>query len=176
MTKFYERVLKCSDCGEDFVFTAGEASFYAEKHFMHRPKRCRFCRTRNKVSGVKQDTRSTEIECSSCGKTDTVPFQPTQGRAVFCKECFNQRTQISKDGKKFRSGNRTIATTSKGENMNTESTKVETTRIYNRLTTGAFFSQDDRHQTKHIVEKVLNSIVPKLEKGQREILLDLEIC
>ena len=29
--------------------------------------------------------------CSACGKDTTVPFRPTQGRPVFCKECFQQR-------------------------------------------------------------------------------------
>ena len=29
--------------------------------------------------------------CSQCGKETTVPFKPTQGRPVYCKECFQQR-------------------------------------------------------------------------------------
>ena len=29
--------------------------------------------------------------CSACGKETTVPFKPTQGRPVFCKECFQSR-------------------------------------------------------------------------------------
>ena len=29
--------------------------------------------------------------CSACGKETTVPFRPTQGRPVFCKECFQSR-------------------------------------------------------------------------------------
>jgi CxxC-x17-CxxC domain-containing protein len=34
------------------------------------------------------ETRTT---CSQCGKETTVPFKPTQGRPVFCRECFQQR-------------------------------------------------------------------------------------
>jgi len=30
-------------------------------------------------------------KCSACGKETTVPFKPTQGRPVFCKECFQSR-------------------------------------------------------------------------------------
>jgi len=33
----------------------------------------------------------TVTTCSACGKATTVPFKPTQGRPVFCKECFQAR-------------------------------------------------------------------------------------
>jgi len=33
--------------------------------------------------------------CSQCGKETTVPFKPTQGRPVYCKECFQQRKSVS---------------------------------------------------------------------------------
>ena len=33
----------------------------------------------------------TVTNCSACGKETTVPFKPTQGRPVFCKECFQSR-------------------------------------------------------------------------------------
>ena len=32
----------------------------------------------------------TRTNCSGCGKETTVPFKPTQGRPVFCRECFQQ--------------------------------------------------------------------------------------
>jgi CxxC-x17-CxxC domain-containing protein len=30
---------------------------------------------------------STQIKCSDCGKIATVPFTPTAGKPVYCKEC-----------------------------------------------------------------------------------------
>jgi CxxC-x17-CxxC domain-containing protein len=33
------------------------------------------------------ETRTTR---SQCGKETTVPFRPTQGRPVLCRECFQQ--------------------------------------------------------------------------------------
>ena len=33
----------------------------------------------------------TTTNCSACGKETTVPFRPTQGRPVFCRECFQSR-------------------------------------------------------------------------------------
>ena len=29
----------------------------------------------------------TEIKCNDCGKTATVPFKPTVGKPVYCREC-----------------------------------------------------------------------------------------
>jgi len=29
--------------------------------------------------------------CSECGKECEVPFQPTEGKPVFCRECFAKR-------------------------------------------------------------------------------------
>lgn len=173
MNEFYEKILKCSDCGSEFVFTKGEAAFYVEKHFLNLPKRCRSCREKNK--GKKRDGAETEIKCSGCGKTDTVPFEPTQGRPVFCRSCFNKHSQIGRNGKEFRGVSPEFVKSMEGE-MNTEANRTEVARIYNKLTQGAFFSPDDRHQTKHILEKVLGTIIPKLEKSERDILQDLEIC
>jgi CxxC-x17-CxxC domain-containing protein len=38
-----------------------------------------------------RDRVETKTVCSSCGKETTVPFRPTQGRPVFCRDCFQQR-------------------------------------------------------------------------------------
>jgi hypothetical protein len=49
--------LMCSDCEEDFIFTAGEQEFFEEKGF-DEPKRCKDCRDRRKAekrnSGVRR--------------------------------------------------------------------------------------------------------------------------
>jgi CxxC-x17-CxxC domain-containing protein len=37
---------------------------------------------------------TTEIKCSDCGKSATVPFKPTAGKPVYCRECLGKhRTQ-----------------------------------------------------------------------------------
>ena len=41
---YEDKTLKCKDCGEEFVFTAGEQEFYAEKGFQNEPQRCKKCR------------------------------------------------------------------------------------------------------------------------------------
>ena len=96
--EFQDKVLKCIDCGADFVFTAGEQLFFHDKQFKNEPKRCKTCKTK-RASGLAGTTAGissyqkveTRTVCSQCGKETTVPFKPTQGRPVFCRECFQTR-------------------------------------------------------------------------------------
>ncbi len=39
-----DKVIKCKDCGETFVFTVSEQEFYKEKGFDNEPVRCPDCR------------------------------------------------------------------------------------------------------------------------------------
>lgn len=48
VTQMTDKNLTCSDCGAEFVFTAGEQEFYAEKGFTNEPKRCPDCRRAKK--------------------------------------------------------------------------------------------------------------------------------
>ena len=43
-----DKTLVCKDCGTEFVFTAGEQQFYAEKGFTNEPQRCPECRKARK--------------------------------------------------------------------------------------------------------------------------------
>ncbi len=95
--EFQDKVLKCIDCGTDFVFTAGEQLFFHDKQFKNEPKRCKSCKAKRASSlgstpaGSSYQKVETRTVCSQCGKETTVPFKPTQGRPVFCRECFQQR-------------------------------------------------------------------------------------
>jgi len=97
--QFADRFLKCSDCGNDFVFTAGEQLFFYDKQFKNDPKRCKLCKAKRAGLGrsASPDTAAaslpfsrteTRTECSACGIETTVPFKPTQGRPVLCRSCF----------------------------------------------------------------------------------------
>ena len=98
LMEFHDKVLKCSECGAEFVFTAGEQMFFADKGFKNEPKRCKGCKAKRAEGagaggggGATQMRSETKTTCSQCGKDTTVPFRPTQGRPVFCRECFQQR-------------------------------------------------------------------------------------
>jgi len=96
--EYHDKVLKCSECGAEFVFTAGEQMFFADKGFKNEPKRCKTCKG-NRAQGSDPGPGNvqrveTKTVCSQCGKETTVPFKPTQGRPVFCRKCFQQRRTI----------------------------------------------------------------------------------
>ena len=91
--EYRDKVLKCVECGSEFVFTSGEQVFYADKGFKNEPKRCKNCKNKRgqSSSGHGFPRAETTTKCSQCGKETTVPFKPTQGRPVYCRECFQQR-------------------------------------------------------------------------------------
>jgi|SRR5579872_5789064 len=101
--EFQDKTLKCIDCGGDFVFTAGEQLFFHDKQFRNEPKRCKGCKSKRVPSGSSNHGRipsgppkvETKTTCSHCGRETTVPFRPTQGRPVFCRECFQQQKQTA---------------------------------------------------------------------------------
>ena len=47
---YEDKTLICKDCGKEFIFTAGEQEFYAEKGFQNEPQRCKDCRTAENIS------------------------------------------------------------------------------------------------------------------------------
>ncbi len=63
---YEDKTLVCKDCGNEFVFTAGEQEFYAEKGFTNEPQRCKACRDARKQASKK----------------------PREDRPVYCSECF----------------------------------------------------------------------------------------
>jgi CxxC-x17-CxxC domain-containing protein len=85
---FEDKTLVCKDCGEEFIFTAGEQEFYAEKGFTNEPKRCRSCRSAKKGEPLKPQREFFTAVCAGCGGEARVPFQPREDRAVYCSECF----------------------------------------------------------------------------------------
>lgn len=84
---YQDKTLKCKDCGQDFVFTAGEQEFYAQKEFKNEPQRCKACRDAKKNAGRSQKEMFTTT-CARCGGEARVPFQPNSDRPVYCSECF----------------------------------------------------------------------------------------
>lgn len=48
---YADKTLTCRDCGTQFVFTAGEQEFYAQKGFTNEPARCPSCRQSRKQQG-----------------------------------------------------------------------------------------------------------------------------
>jgi CxxC-x17-CxxC domain-containing protein len=118
---YQDKTLQCRDCGQDFVFTAGEQEYYAQKGFTNEPRRCPSCRQARKAQqggssyssgggyggggnsygggggyggGYERAPRQMfDAVCSNCGKETQVPFQPRGDKPVYCSDCFAERRQ-----------------------------------------------------------------------------------
>jgi len=55
MSEFKDKTLKCVDCGAEFIFSARDQEFYAEKGFQNEPKRCKPCRDAKKAEKRNRD-------------------------------------------------------------------------------------------------------------------------
>jgi CxxC-x17-CxxC domain-containing protein len=87
---YQDKMLICKDCGKEFVWTAGEQEFFAEKGFANEPKRCKACREAKKrgSSPLRTSRETYDAVCAACGRPCKVPFEPAGDRPVYCGECF----------------------------------------------------------------------------------------
>ena len=107
---YTDQVITCTDCGIDFVFSASEQEFFAEKGFASAPKRCSACRAQRRASGgggtgagassygdsggygggvySRGPREMHDATCARCGNETQVPFRPTGARPVYCSDCF----------------------------------------------------------------------------------------
>ena len=95
---YEDKTLVCKECGKEFVFTAGEQEFYAERGFQNEPQRCKSCRDARKNAAKPEREMFTAIcascgkearvPCAACGGEARVPFEPKSDRPVYCSECF----------------------------------------------------------------------------------------
>ena len=84
---YTDKTLVCKECAQEFVFTAGEQEFYAEKGFQNEPARCKSCRTARK-NNIKQSKEMFTAICAECGREAKVPFKPRNDRPIYCSDCF----------------------------------------------------------------------------------------
>ena len=87
---YEDKTLVCKECGKEFVFTAGEQEFYAERGFQNEPQRCKECRDARK-NAARGDRKFYETTCQRCGGVARVPFDPSKIRGdkeILCSECY----------------------------------------------------------------------------------------
>jgi CxxC-x17-CxxC domain-containing protein len=110
---FEDKTIVCADCGQEFAHTAEDQERYASRGFTNEPKRCRECREKRKAQsgggggggggggrgyggggggyGDRPRRESFDAVCAACGAQTTVPFKPTSGRPVYCRDCFRSQ-------------------------------------------------------------------------------------
>ena len=105
MISYADKTLTCRDCGQPFTFTVSEQQFFADRGFQNDPSRCPECRAArrerggdrpmsNGMGGARREM--TDVNCSSCGKPAQVPFKPTEGRPVYCSDCYTRERLASR--------------------------------------------------------------------------------
>jgi len=106
---YIDRTMTCVDCGVDFVHSAADQEYYAQKGFTSEPKRCASCRAYRRAtrdaspdehaSGAPRGYDRAESRgpreyfvaiCTSCGNQAQVPFKPRMDKPVYCSDCYRQ--------------------------------------------------------------------------------------
>ena len=100
---FQDKTLECSDCNNSFTFSAEEPEQFQSKGYTNEPKRCPECRQARKAerygsggSSYGNGSYSSAPRqlfpavCTECGKETEVPFAPSQGRPVYCSDCYRK--------------------------------------------------------------------------------------
>ncbi len=92
---FQDKMLTCTSCGQQFVWSAGEQEFYQQRGLMNQPGRCRDCRAarrsdRGGGGSYGAPRQMFTAICSNCGQEARVPFQPRGDKPVYCSNCFDQ--------------------------------------------------------------------------------------
>ncbi len=97
---FQDKSIQCLDCGTTFTFSAEEQEFFQSKGYTNEPKRCPSCRQsrkerqgssgyRNSSSTYRPQRQMFPATCTQCGKDTEVPFEPREGRPVYCRDCYS---------------------------------------------------------------------------------------
>ena len=101
---FQDKTLTCYDCAKSFTFSAEEQEQFRSRGYENEPKRCPECRQARKSQqygnngsnyrsngyGSTPQREMFPAVCSDCGKETTVPFEPRQGRPVYCSDCYRK--------------------------------------------------------------------------------------
>lgn len=91
---YQNEVVVCRDCFDDFVFTEAERRRLESMGFTNRPVRCVNCRRAARVArgdvgqtvAAREDRRHAFF-CASCGRADSVAFEPKFSRPLLCRWC-----------------------------------------------------------------------------------------
>ena len=94
---FKDKTIQCADCGTDFTFSAEEQELFQTRGYTNEPKRCPSCCQARKAERYESRGNNYGLPrqmfpaiCAQCGKETEVPFEPTNGRPVYCNDCYRK--------------------------------------------------------------------------------------
>jgi CxxC-x17-CxxC domain-containing protein len=96
-----EKTVNCFDCKASFTVGIEEQEALQAKGYLNTPKRCPACRLarknrqlsagnyRSTQPGFHTERKLYPAVCAQCSKSTQVPFEPKEGRPVYCRDCYN---------------------------------------------------------------------------------------
>lgn len=94
-----DKLLQCLDFGTNFTFSAEKQELFATKGYTNEPKRFLSCRQEKRAqhnNGFDDSSSPRFIRqmflavCAECGMVTQVPFEPREGRPVYCSRCYDK--------------------------------------------------------------------------------------
>ena len=107
---YLDRTIPCVDCGVEFIHSAADQEFYAQKGFVSDPKRCTSCRASRRAArdggydvreiggprgyerGDDRPTRVLRGHLLKCGKRPRSRSSRAMDRPVYCSDCFRSHS------------------------------------------------------------------------------------
>ena len=96
---FQDKSIQCAECNVSFTFSVQDQEYFQTKGFTNEPKRCPTCRQarRSQIgnnagssNGSYAPRQMFPATCADCGKATEVPFEPRNGKPVYCSDCFRK--------------------------------------------------------------------------------------
>ena len=94
-SEYQDRAIKCVDCAEDFIWTAGEQVFFHDKGLKNEPKRCKPCKQAKnerlaaiaaaQSSGVRQRIEVSVLWLNVVNKQPSPSIPRRDGRSIVAR-------------------------------------------------------------------------------------------
>ena len=111
---YQDKTLACQECSQEFIFSADDQQYHADKGYTNEPKRCKPCRQARRAAqsgnsygggysgggysgGGRREMHP--ATCAQCSKETEVPFLPRGDRPVYCSDCFRQQPSYRHGGR-----------------------------------------------------------------------------
>ncbi len=88
--RFYDKTLRCRDCGREFIWSDRDQEFFASKE-LNQPSRCRECRSKRNPNNNKhwhEENILRVVSCIDCGTDVKVTKLMEQVKEIRCKQCY----------------------------------------------------------------------------------------
>jgi len=83
--EYHDKVLKCSECSQEFIFTAGEQMFFADKGFKNEPKRCKDCKAKRSQSPGQASSVQRSLFFRIFSKNDWKNYLVSGFETLYCR-------------------------------------------------------------------------------------------